>query len=129
MDHEDHAPKSGSGLLRDAIIALAAVAVAWLALDDITTDTAGGFPLERIALLGCAAWFVVVAWRLVQQQRRILGVLSLGLAAAGALAQWAIGPGTVPSVRFEYLATVGGLAWFVMMAAILAATRRATASA
>ena len=114
-----HDPRLRSDLLRDAVVTLAAVAVACLALDDITTDAAGNFPLERAALLGCGSWFAVVAWRLVQQGHRVLGVASVGWGAVGVLVQQAIGPGTVPSMRLEYLATVGGLTWFVVLAAIL----------
>jgi hypothetical protein len=106
-------------LLRDAVLTLVAVAVAWLALDDITTDAAGRFPLERVALLGCGSWFAVVAWGLVRRGHPLLGVSSLLLVAAGALAQMAIGPDTVASMRVEYLATLGALAWFVLLTVIL----------
>jgi len=105
--------------LREAVLTLVAVAVAWLALDDITTNAASSFPLERMALLGCGSWFAVVAWRLVRRGHPVLGASSLLLVAAGALAQTAIGPDTVPSMRLEYLATLGGLAWFVVLTAIL----------
>ena len=108
------------GFLRDATLTLVAVAVAWLALDDITTNTAGSFLPERVALLGCGSWFALVAWRLVRLGHPVLGVSSLLLVAMGALAQMAIGPDTVPSMRLEYLATLGGLAWFVVLTAILA---------
>lgn len=109
------------GFLRDAALTLVAVAVAWLALDDITTNAAGSFLPERVALLGCGSWFAVVAWRLVRHGHRILGVSSLLLVAMGALGQMALGPDTVPSMRLEYLAMAGGLAWFVVLTAILTA--------
>src|SRR3989304_3191474 len=112
MEQHDYA---GSRLVRDAVITFAVVVLAVLALDDITTDTARSFPLERTALVGCAVWFLVVAWRLWRQGHRVLGVLSFGLVTIAALAQPTIGPGTVP-MQFEYLATVGALAWFLLVA-------------
>jgi len=116
MEHHDYA---GSRLVRDAVITFAVVVLAVLALDDITTDTARSFPLERTALVGCAVWFLVVAWRLWRQGHRVLGVLSFGLVTIAALAQPTIGPGTVP-MQFEYLATVGALAWFLLVAGVSA---------
>ena len=115
--HHDH---RSADLARDAIITFVAVGVAFLALDDITTDTARSFTPERIALAGCAVWFLFVAWRLWRHGQRVLGVLSCGLVAIAAIAQPAIGPGTVPSVRFEYLSAAGALAWFVLVAGVLA---------
>ena len=103
-----------------AVLTAVAVVVALLALDDITTDTATSFPLERLALAGCALWCVIVACRLVWQGRRRLGAASLGVVAACALAQRAIGPGTVPGLQVEYLVMVGGVMWFAALAAILA---------
>jgi len=113
MEHHDYA---GSRLVRDAVITFAVVVLAVLALDDITTDTAPSFALERTALVGSAVWFLVVAWRLWRQGHRVLGVLSFGLVTIAALAQPANGPGTVPT-HVGYLATVGALAWFLLVAA------------
>ena len=119
---------AGSHLVRDAVITLAMVVLAVLALDDITTDSAQSFPLERTALVACAIWFSVVAWRLWRQGHRVLGALSLGLVTILALGQPTIGPGTVPTQlgSFGYLATVGALAWFLFVAGVLAAFARRT---
>jgi hypothetical protein len=103
--------------LRDAAITLAMVVLAVLALDDITTDSARTFPLERSALAVCVVWFSVVAWRLWRHGHRVLGVLSFGLVTIGAVAQPTVGPGTVP-MQLGYLATVGALAWFLLMAGV-----------
>ena len=105
--------------LRDAVITVAVVVLAVLALDDITTDSARTFPLERSALAVCAVWFSVVAWRLWRHGHRVLGVLSFGLVTIGAVAQPTVGPGTVP-MQLGYLATVGALAWFLLVAGVLA---------
>ena len=117
MEHRDDV---GSRLVRDAVITFAVVVLAVLALDDITTDSARSFPLERTALAGCAVWFSVVGWRLWRQGHRVLGEFSFGLVTIGALAQPTIGPATVPT-QLGYLATVGALAWFLVMAGVLAA--------
>ena len=117
MEHRGYV---GSHFVRDAIITLAAVVLAVLALDDITTDSAQSFPLERTALVLCAVWFSIVAWRLWRQGHRVLGALSFGLVTIGALAQPTIGPDRAP-MQLGYLATVGALAWFLLVAGFLAA--------
>ena len=119
MEHHDY---GRSRLRRDAIITVAVVVLAVLALDDITTDTAPSFPLERTALVGCAVWCVVVAGQLWRHGHRVLGALSFGLVIIAALAQPAIGPGPVPMQvgYLAYLATGGALAWFLLVAGVLA---------
>jgi hypothetical protein len=108
-----------SRLLRDAVVTVAAVGVAVAALDDITTDNALRFPVERTALAVCAAWFGFVAWRLVHGRHRVVGGLSFSLLVLAALVQPAVGRGMSPT-QLEYLATVGTLAWFLGIAGILA---------
>ena len=107
------------GLVRDAVITLAVVVLAVLALDDIPTDSAQSFLLERSALAVCAVWFYVVAWRLWRRGHRVLGALSAGFVTIGALAQPAIGPGTAP-MQLGYFATVGAVAWFFLLSGRLA---------
>ena len=120
MEHPSHAPRFRQDLLGDAALTFAAVLLAFAALDDITTDSATSFAFERFALACCAAWLLIVAWRLMRSGHRLLGAVSVVVVAAGAAAQPAIGPGTLPSLRFEYVATVAGLLWFVGVAGILA---------
>jgi len=120
MEYPNHAPRLRSDLLRDAALTFTAVIFAFVALDDITTDSATSFVFERFALACCGVWLLVVAVRLVRGGHRVLGGVSVVLVAAGAEAQLAIGPGTLPSLRFEYVATVAGLLWFVGLAGILA---------
>ena len=115
--HEDRIHRSNAA--RDAVITFLAVVLAFLALDDITTDRATSFTLERIALAGCAGWFLYVAWRFWQQGQRLPALLSLGLVAIGAFVNPAIGPDTAPN-QLAYLATIAGLAWFVLVAGMLA---------
>ena len=120
MEHPSHASRFRGDLLRDAALTLTAVVLAFAALDDITTDTATTFAFERLALACCGVWLLTVAWRLRRDGHRVLGAISIFVIAAGASAQPWIGPGTTPSLRFEYVAAVAGLVWFVGVAGILA---------
>jgi hypothetical protein len=117
-------PRQGPGfrgdLLRDALLTGAAVIVAFLALDDITTDRAATFAFERFALACCGVCLLIVAWRLIRGGHRVVGGVSVVAVAAVAMAQPALGPGILPSLRFEYVATAAGLVWFVGLAGILA---------
>jgi hypothetical protein len=106
--------------MRDAALTLGAVVLAFAALDDITTDTATSFKVERFALALCGAWLLVVAWRLIRSGHRRLGAVSALAVAAGASAQLAIGPATGPSLRLEYVTVIAVLLWFIALAVILA---------
>lgn len=119
MENHDH---GSGGLLRQAGITLAVVMLAVAALDDITTDTATAFPLERTALVGCGIWFLLVAMRLWRQGHRLIGVLSLTFLAAAALAQPMVGQGIAPTplAYVAYFVTVAALAWFLALAGTLA---------
>ena len=119
MEHTHHVRKFRRDLLRDAALTFAAVILAFMALDDITTDKAATFIFERFGLAACAVWLFIVAWRLVRGGHRLLGIVSIIMLIASAAAQSALGPGTVP-LRFEYLVTVAGLVWFLALACILA---------
>ena len=109
-------------LVRDAVITVAVGLFAVAAIDDITTDSAVSFPLERTALLGCAIWFCVVASRLWRHGHRALGGVSFALVAIAAMMQPWVGQGITPTplAYFAYFATVGTLAWFLFVAAALA---------
>ena len=117
MEHREFV---GSRFVRDAVITLAVVVLAVMALDDITTDSAQSFPLERTMLAASAVWFAAVSWRLWRQGHRVLGALSFGFVTIGTLAHPTIGPGTVLGY-LGYFATVGALAWFLLVAGVLAA--------
>jgi undecaprenyl pyrophosphate phosphatase UppP len=108
--------------MRDIIVTIAAVILAVAAFDDITTDHDTNFVFERAALIMCAGWFLVTAWRVSQAGRRALGRTSVAAALAVGLAQWAIGPGTAQS-RIAYIVMLTGLGWFVVVTGILAWSR------
>ena len=54
---------------RDALISVAALLLAFAALDDITTDTATSFTYEYIALVACAMWFAALGLRRMRLTR------------------------------------------------------------
>lgn len=114
--------------MRDAVVTLIAVALAFMALDDITTDNDTNFILERTMLVVSACWFAAVSWRLVRQGRRTLGGLSLGVAILAAVAQQTIGAGVAPGLWTGYLISVLGLLWFAVLAIALAWWNRAASS-
>jgi hypothetical protein len=119
MTRSIQARLSQSVLLRDATLTGVAVVLAFMALDDITTDNAVRFPLERTMLVACAVWFGFVAWRLLRERHRIAGAVSFCVLALAAIVQPAVGPGISP-MRIEYLATFGTLVWFIGLAGMLA---------
>jgi len=119
MTRAGDGPRSRSRHLRDAALMVAAVGLAFLALDDITTDVSMSFALERTALVGCALCCGFVAWRLVRERHRMAGGLSFGLLALATMVQPAVGPGMNPT-RLAYVVTVGTLVWFVGLGGMLA---------
>lgn len=98
---------------------LFAVLLAFAAFDDITTDNATSFVFEYAILIGCCAWCLVVILGLLNSKRRILAATSACVLAAALWGQRAIGPGTVPSWRPEYVATVSAVIWFLVLSLIL----------
>lgn len=113
------AGQSRGQLLRDAVLTVTAVMIAFAAFDDITTDTATTFAFEWLGLGVCAAWLLMVSWRLLRGEHRRLGSASVIALVVAAGAASTIRPGTDP-LRVEYLATIAGLVWFLGVAGILA---------
>jgi hypothetical protein len=66
MTDLNRAGPSRGQLLRDAVLTFTAVLFAFAAFDDITTDTATTFTFEWLGLGLCAAWLLIVSWRLVR---------------------------------------------------------------
>lgn len=103
---------SGVAFLRDGAVTAAALLLVFVAFDDITTDNATAFPVEYTFLVGCAAWLLVVAWRLLHARHRALGGVSVLAVAAGVVAQRAIGPGIKPGLWPEYVVMAAAYLWF-----------------
>ena len=119
MTGVDRAGQSRGMLLRDALLTFTAVLIAFAAFDDITTDTATTFAFEWLGLVVCAAWLLIVSWRLVRGEHRWLGSMSVIVLVAAVAAGSTIRPGPGP-FRIEYLATIAGLIGFLGLGGILA---------
>ena len=126
MQPHEHSFRGRSNLALDGLVMIAAVALAFMALDDITTDLDQSFWLERSALAACDCWLAIRAYRLFRTGRRVVGALSLGVIAVATPAQFALGPGTVPGAYayVAYFAAAGGLAWFAVLSGFLVYTGR-----
>jgi hypothetical protein len=124
MHPHEHPSRGRSNLVRNGLVTAAAVVLAFMALDDITTDLDQSFWLERSALAACECWFAFAAYRLFCTGRRAVGALSLGVIALATPAQFALGPGAVPGAYayVAYFAVAGGLAWFAVLSGFLVYT-------
>ena len=118
MTDLNRAIQSRGQLLRHAVLTFTAVLIAFAALDDITTDTATTFTFEWLGLGACAAWLLIVSWRLVRGEHRWLGSMSVIALVVAVAAGATIRPGTGP-FRIDYLATIAVLVWFLGLGGIL----------
>jgi hypothetical protein len=104
---------------RDSLIALIAVLLAFAAFDDITTDKAETFTVERVALVLCAAALFSVCWNLVRRGHKGVGSMSWVALIAGAAGGARIGPPSTGSFETEYHVAIAALLWFLGVAAFL----------
>jgi len=105
--------------LRDAVITIVIILLAFAAFDDITTDNDTSFAFEYSGLVACGAWLLHQAIRLIRDRQIALGGVSLLALLAAIWGQGAVGPGTVPSADAHYLATVGAFGWFATLSIAL----------
>ena len=99
--------------------------LAWLALDDITTDNAtGGFIPEYYVLVVCGIWFAGVAVWLLLCGRSLLGSASLLAVALAVAAFWSLPHHYAPASPVNYLGLIS-LAWFLALAIWIVARRSA----
>lgn len=105
-----------------AVLTCGAVLVAFLAFDDITTDTATTFALERAAVIACGVWFAFIARQLWRQGRRGLAVVSAALLGLAAVAHPGVRPG-VSSGQFGPVVTWIALVWFLIVAGVMGLPR------
>ncbi len=115
----DHRRSESFRHLRDAIVTVAVILLAFAAFDDITTDNATAFRFEYSGLAACGAWLLYQAVRLIRDRHLALGGGSLLALFAAVWGQFAIGPGTVPSADAHYLATAAAFGWFAALSAAL----------
>jgi hypothetical protein len=117
--------ESGTALLRAAgIVSILLLVLAWLALDDITTDNAtGAFIPEYSCLVVSGIWFAGLAvWLLVLRWLR-LGAASVLALTLAVLAFWSLPHHYAPLSPVNYSGLIS-IAWFLVLA-IWLVTRRA----
>lgn len=106
-------------LVRDGVVTLAVLMLAFAAFDDITTDNDTNFTLEYVALLACAGWLLVVTTRLLRESHRVLGAISCISLASAVWAQSEIGPRIVAGPWPAYVVTASAFLWFTVVAVVL----------
>jgi hypothetical protein len=103
-------------------VSLIVLLLSWLALDDITTDSANQFPLEYTILLSAGTWFTALGVSLLAKRRSFAGVSSLVAVGLGVAAFWSLPHHYQPPSPINYLGYVP-LAWFVGLTVWLLAAR------
>ena len=102
--------------------------LSWLALDDITTDNAGQFPLEYAILVAAGIWFAALGAWLVAKRRYLLAAFSLVAVGLGIVAFWSLPHHYQPPSPINHLGYVP-LAWFAGLTVWLLAARTRTGDA
>jgi hypothetical protein len=106
------------------VLSILILVLAWLALDDITTDNASAFIPEYSMLVMCGIWFVGVAAWLLVRRRLLLGITSLLAVALAICAFWSLPHHYAPPSPVNDLGLVS-FAWFLALAIVLVAARSA----
>ena len=124
--HQD-VPRAGA-FPAEAAVTIGLVVLAWLALDDITTDNSTGFRPEYTLLAACGAWCLFLAYDLLKQGYRRMGTTSM---VAVASAVWVASDGLGHkrdggwSVFWpEYTVMLVAWLWFLALAVVLIALGR-----
>jgi hypothetical protein len=120
-------PRDGAFSVK-AVVTIGLVVLAWLALDDITTDNWTGFRPEYTLLAACGAWCLFFALDLTNRGYPRLGAISMVAVAA---AVWVASDGLGHtraggwSVFWpEYTVMLIASLWFMVLAIVLIAPRR-----
>ena len=100
----------------DGIVTLGVLALALLALDDITTDPAPSHAVEWRFLVLALAWCAALVVRLSWRGRPVIGGAVALLLAAAWWGREAIAPGTVASWRPEYVAVSVSIVGLLLVA-------------
>ncbi len=82
---ELHDLSRGVVFFAEGAVTLVVLMLAWLALDDITTDNSTGFLPEYRLLAAAGAWCLFVAYTLLRRGWRVVGMTSVVAVAAAAL--------------------------------------------
>ena len=107
------------------VLSVLLLVLAWLALDDITTDNATGrFIPEYSMLVVCGIWFASVAAWLLVRRWLLLAIGSLLAVALAVLAFWSLPHHYAPASPINYLGLIS-IAWFLALGIWLVARRAA----
>jgi hypothetical protein len=105
------------------VLSIALLVLAWLALDDITTDNAtGGFIPEYSILVVGGIWFAAVAVWLLVGRRPLPGIASILALGLAVVAFWSLPHHYAPASPVNYLGVIS-LAWFLALAIRLVVPR------
>ncbi len=95
------------------VLSLLVLVLAWLALDDITTDNSTGrFVPEYSVLVASGVWFSGVAIWLLMRRRPILAIASLLAVALAVIAFWSLPHHYAPASLVNYSGLIS-IAWFL----------------
>ena len=124
MDHVSdigtHASTSAD--LMDGVMTLAALVLAFMAFDDITTDRSTSFRAEYLGLFACAVWGAVLIGRLARRGRSAPAGVCTALLLALLWGQQSIGPGTRASLEQGYVVASAAFLGFLTVAIYLVIT-------
>ncbi len=104
------------------LVSLVFLVLAWLALDDITTDDSTGRFLPEYSMLAvCGIWFATVAAWLITR-RALLAIASSLAVALAVFAFWSLPHHYAPLSVVNYLGLIP-IAWFLVLGIWLLAGR------
>jgi Family of unknown function (DUF6064) len=119
VHHQRHLRSSPGVLIPAGVVTLAAVFLAYAAIDDITTDDAPSFTAEYAVLILCAVWGLVLTAGLFLSRKQLAGIVSLVLLLAAVGAQRAIAPGSLAVLQPEHIAMALSLVWFLGLSIVI----------
>jgi hypothetical protein len=112
---------------RIGVVSILLLVLAWLALDDITTDNATGpdaFKVEYSCLVICGVWFASIAIWLLAHRRAHTSIISIAAVALAVVAFWSLPHHYAPGTAVNYLGLIS-LAWFMGLAVWMTVARHA----
>ena len=110
------APSQSGRSLREGLVALVAVLLAYAAFDDITTGNETDFTVEYVALMLSGAVLLFVSIRQFRSRRYFIACASLAALAGALWAVPALKQHAVPAPWTQYVVTMCTFIWFGTLA-------------
>ena len=110
------APSQSAGSVREGLIALGTLLLAYGAIDDITTGNETDFTVEYVALVLSAVVLMFVSIHQLRSRRYFIACASFAALAGALWAVPALKQGAVPAPWTEYVITLCAFVWFGMLA-------------